>query len=72
MNKEDLLKFTQLYQQLLMENDEYQRQNEELRTELQVVREELELLRQTVTYLDECLECCATPTYGGKNGCVHV
>ena len=55
MNKEDLLKFTQLYQQMLMENDEYQKQNEELRGELQAVREELELLRQMVT------------SYGGKN-----
>jgi len=74
VNKEDLLKFTQLYQQLLMENDEYQKQNEALYDSLKAVTQELEQLReqlrqinQTVTYLDECLECCATPTYDGKN-----
>jgi len=55
MDKEDLLRFTQLYQQMLMENDEYQKQNEELRSELEAVRNELELLRQMVT------------SYGGKN-----
>ena len=55
MNKEDLLRFTQLHQQLLTENAVYQKQNEELRSELQAVRNELELLRQMVT------------SYGGKN-----
>ncbi len=55
MNKEDLLKFTQLYQQMLMENEEYQKQNEELQAELHSVRQELDLFRQMMT------------SYGGKS-----
>ncbi len=55
MNKEDLLRFTQLHQQLLTENAVYQKQNEELRSELQAVRKEMEVLRQMIM------------SYGGKN-----
>jgi len=62
MNKEDLLKFTQLYQQLLMENDEYQKQNEALYDSLQAVTQELEQLREQLRQLNQMVM-----SYGGKN-----
>ena len=62
MNKEDLLKFTQLYQQLLTENDEYQKQNEALYDSLLAVTQELEQLREQLRQLNQMVM-----SYGGKN-----
>ena len=62
MNKEDLLKFTQLYQQMLMENDEYQKQNEALYDSLLAVTQELEQLREQLRQINQMVT-----SYGGKN-----
>jgi len=62
MDKEDMLKFTQLYQQLLTENEEYQKRNEALYDSLQAVTQELEQLREQLRQINQMVM-----SYGGKN-----
>lgn len=62
MNKAEFLEFTRLYQQMLMDHDEYERKIDSLTKENELLREDLASVQRELESLQKMLY-----SYGGKN-----